>query len=73
MTVHIALPNKVRVEQETALLEYRKAVDDLETAIQSEAWGEVNSLQGRRDLQAHTIALIVNNCSLRMVGMEAAA
>ncbi len=73
MTIHIALPNKARAELETALLHYRKAVADLEIAIQSEAWETIHSLQSRRDLQAHTIAVIVNNGSLSIVGVGAAA
>lgn len=68
MTIHIALPTKAKAQLETALDHYRKALADLETSIQSGAWGEINTLQGSRDLQAHTIAAIVNNCSLSFVG-----
>lgn len=73
MAIHIALPSKAQAQLETSLLHYRKAVADLETAIQSEAWSEINTLQGRRDLQAHTIAAIVSNCSLSLVGVGVAA
>lgn len=61
MTTHIALPSAAQAQLETALLLYRKAIGDLECAIQSEAWGSILTLQGSRDLQAHTIAAIVNN------------
>lgn len=68
MTIHIALPTQAKAQLETALVLYRKALSDLETAITSESWGAVNALQGSRDLQAHTIAAIVNNCALSMLG-----
>lgn len=68
MTIHVALPTQAKAQLETALLLYRKAIADLDTAITSEAWGHVNKLQGSRDLQAHTIAAIVNNCALSFVG-----
>lgn len=68
MTIQIALTSKVQAQLETALALYRKAIDDLELAIQSEAWGTIHTLQGSRDLQAHTIAAIVNNCSPIFIG-----
>ncbi|MFP6365494.1 hypothetical protein VST45_32060 [Pseudomonas aeruginosa] len=68
MTIHIALPSKEQVQLETALALYRKAIADLNSAIESGAWGTILTLQGSRDLQVHTIAAIVNNCSLNFVG-----
>ncbi len=68
MTIYVALPVKVKAQLETALALYRKAIDDLNSAIESEAWGSVLTLQGSRDLQAHTIAAIVNNHALNLVG-----
>lgn len=68
MTIHIALPSKAQAQLETALAHYRNAIADLESAIQAEAWGAIHTLQGSRDLQAHTIEAIVNNCSLNFVG-----
>lgn len=68
MTIHIALPAKAQAQLETALVLYRKAIADLELAIQSEAWGTIHTLQGSRDLQAHTIASIVNSSSPIFVG-----
>jgi len=73
MTSHIELPAKAQAQLEIALSHYRKVVADLDVAIQSQAWGEINTLQGSRDLQAHTIAAIVNNCSLNVVGLGVAA
>lgn len=67
MTMHVALPVKVQGQLETALGLYRKAITDLEAAIKSEAWETIHRLQGRRDLQAHTIAAIINDCSLDFV------
>lgn len=67
MTIHIALPSKAQAQLETALGHYRKAVADLDAAINSGAWGKVPNLQGCRDLQAHTIALIVNANSPALV------
>lgn len=68
MAIHIALPIQAKAQLETALVLYRKALADLETAIASEAWGNVNRLQGSRDLQAQTIAAIVNRYALSLVG-----
>lgn len=67
MTIHIALPSKEQAQLEVALSHYRKAVADLEAAIQAEAWGAIHSLQSRRDLQAHTIAVIVSGCSQGLI------
>ncbi len=68
MSMHIALPVKAQGQLETALVLYRKAITDIDVAIQTEAWETIHRLQGRRDLQAHTIAAIINNCSLDFVG-----
>lgn len=68
MSMHIALPVKVQGQLETALVLYRKAITDIDAAIKSEAWETIHRLQGRRDLQAHTIATIINNCALDFVG-----
>ncbi|MNH30917.1 hypothetical protein D3C79_912360 [compost metagenome] len=68
MTVYVALPTQAKTQLETALAHYRKAIAELNSAIESEAWGAVLTLQGSRDLQAHTIASIVNNHALNLVG-----
>lgn len=68
MSIHIALPTKATAQLETALALYRKAIADLDCAIESGAWGTVLTLQGSRDLQAHTIAAIVHNHTLNLVG-----
>ncbi|MNJ64819.1 hypothetical protein D3C77_607960 [compost metagenome] len=68
MTIHITLPAEAQAPLETALHHYRKAISDLDVAIESAAWGAISTLQGSRDLQAHTIAAIINNCSLNFVG-----
>jgi hypothetical protein len=68
MTIHIAVPTKAKAQLETALVHYRKAIVDLNTAIEVGAWGKVHALQGSRDLQAHTIAVIVNSCTLTLAG-----
>lgn len=68
MTTYVALPTNAKAQLETALALYRKAIADLNSAIESEAWGAVLTLQGSRDLQAHTIAAIVNNHTLNLVG-----
>lgn len=77
MTIHIALSSKAQAQLETALVLYRKAIDDLQCAIESNAWAAILTLQGSRDLQAHTIAAIVNNHALstdsRVVGEGVAA
>ncbi|CAI8960084.1 hypothetical protein [Pseudomonas soli] len=68
MTIHITLPGKAQAQLEIALGHYRKAVAELDAAINSGAWGTVPNLQGSRDLQAHTIALIINANSPMLVG-----
>lgn len=68
MTTQIALPALAKAELETALELYRKANTDLDSAINAGAWGQISGLQGRRDLQAHTIALIINKSTLSLVG-----
>lgn len=68
MTVHIALPGKAQVQLETALVRYRKAIADLDAAIKSGAWGQIHALQGSRDLQAHTIAMLVNDSTPALIG-----
>ena len=73
MTTHIVLPGKERAQLDVALSHYRKAVNDLEEAILAEAWGAIHSLQSRRDLQAHTIALIVSGCAQSIVQVGVAA
>lgn len=67
MTVHISLPATARVQLQAALGRYRKAIEDLETAVIAEAWETLHSLQGKRDLEAHTIAVIVNASSPKLV------
>lgn len=67
MTIHIALPSKIQMQLETAIRLYQHAVAALEDAIRCEAWEKIHTLQGRRDLQAHTIALIVNDTPISFV------
>ncbi|MBC3410066.1 hypothetical protein HU720_01945 [Pseudomonas sp. SWRI51] len=68
MSIHIALPGKAQAQLETALVRYRKAIADLDAAIKSQAWGRIHALQGSRDLQAHTIAMLVNANSPVVIG-----
>lgn len=67
MTIRIVLPGKVQLQLETAIRHYRRAVAALDEAVQSEAWDKIHALQGNRDLQAHTIALIVNGTPISFV------
>lgn len=68
MTVHIALPTQAKAQLEVALVHYRRAVVDLDTAVEAGDWCKIHALQGSRDLQAHTIAVIVNSCTLTLIG-----
>ncbi|PWB34646.1 hypothetical protein DCO48_05745 [Pseudomonas sp. SDI] len=67
MTIQIVLPGKVQVQLETAIRHYRNAAAALGEAVQSEAWDRIYALQSNRDLQAHTIALIVNGTPISFV------
>lgn len=64
MTTHINLPAAAQIQLEVAIRLYRKAIADLDSAINSEEWGRIHTLQGSRDLQAHTIAALVNRTTL---------
>ena len=73
MTTHMALPSNEHAKLQVALVQYQKAIADLEEAIQSGAWTAIHSIQSRRDLQAHTIALIVSGCCQSVVEVGVAA
>ncbi|CAI8973520.1 hypothetical protein PUP68_07470 [Pseudomonas chlororaphis] len=62
ITITISEPDTKRLFDQS-ITGYRSANADLDAAIEKENWGEINRAQGRRDLHAHTIALIVNKNS----------
>lgn len=68
MRLHIALPATAQAQLDIALAYYRKAIADLDAAINSGAWGEIHALQGSRDLQAHTIAMLVSAGAPVLIG-----
>lgn len=62
LTITILEPNAKRLFSQS-IEGYRSANADLDAAIAKENWGAIHMAQGRRDLHASTIALIVNKCS----------
>jgi len=62
LTISILEPNAKRLFSQS-IEGYRAANADLDAAITLGNWGAINQAQGRRDLHASTIALIVNQCS----------
>lgn len=59
LIITISEPDTKRLFDQS-IVGYRSANADLDTAIESENWRAINHAQGRRDLHASTIALIVN-------------